>query len=188
MGSQAQTVQGCVHWSLRAGEETQEMGLEDRNLMWQRSLRPLDPGVEDGKKKKPSWNVSSKKISASDVTNREGGSPWTARKPQPRPPRPASPPPPREPTPPPTPSPEPEPAPEPIPWRDRYQFEPLGRRWDGQISSRAPSNRSRMRTSLPSDIIPETDLLMTTLLRPGVAPCCLTRHSASTRTTSVAAA
>ena len=57
------------------------MGLEDRNLMWQRSLRPLDPGVEDGKKKKPSWNVSSKKISASDVTNREGGSLWTARKP-----------------------------------------------------------------------------------------------------------
>lgn len=101
--------------------------LEDRNLVWQRSLRPLDPGVEEEKKKKkPAWNVSSKKNSASDVTNREGGSLWTARKIQPRPPRPASPPPPREPTPPPTPEPEPEPAPAPIPWRDRYQFEPLG--------------------------------------------------------------
>ena len=55
--------------------------LEDRNLVWQRSLRPLDPGVEEGKKKKkPAWNVSSKKISASDVTTREGGSLWTARK------------------------------------------------------------------------------------------------------------
>ena len=58
-----------------------EMGIEDHNLIWQRSLRPLDPGVEDGvKKKKPSWNVSSKKHSASDITTREGGSLWTARK------------------------------------------------------------------------------------------------------------
>lgn len=103
------------------------VGLEDRGLVWQSSLRPLDPGVQDGvRKKKPSWNMSSKKNSPSDITNREGGSLWTARKIQPRPPRPVSPPPPREPTPPPTPSPEPEPAPEPIPWRDRYQFEPLG--------------------------------------------------------------
>lgn len=45
---------------------------------------------------------------------------------QPRPPRPE--PPPREetPSPPPPPSPPPEPQPEPIPWRDKYQFEPLG--------------------------------------------------------------
>ena len=57
------------------------MVMEDKNLMWQRSLRPLDPGVEeDGKKKKPAWNVSRKKNSPSDVTNREGGSLWTARK------------------------------------------------------------------------------------------------------------
>ena len=55
--------------------------LEDRNLVWQRSLRPLDPGVEEERrKKKPAWNVSSRKNSASEVTNREGGSLWTARK------------------------------------------------------------------------------------------------------------
>lgn len=94
--------------------------------MWQRSLRPLDPGVEEGgKKKKPAWNVSCKKNSPSDVTNREGGSLWTARKMPPRPPKPRTPSPPptpKEPTPPPTPPPEPVQ----IPWRDRYQFEPMG--------------------------------------------------------------
>ena len=74
------------------------VGLEDRGLVWQSSLRPLDPGVQDGvRKKKPSWhvswrqqqhvyhyhiirNMSSKKNSPSDITNREGGSLWTARK------------------------------------------------------------------------------------------------------------
>jgi len=59
-------------------------------------------------------------------TNREGGSLWTSRKLPPRPPKPETPPPPKEPTPPPTPPPEPEPVPQQIPWRDRYQFEPLG--------------------------------------------------------------
>ena len=53
---------------------------EDKGLVWQRSLRPLDPGVLDDKKKKPSWNVSRKWNSPSMVTNHEGGSLWTARK------------------------------------------------------------------------------------------------------------
>ena len=57
------------------------MGIEDKNLMWQRSLRPLDPGVEEGgKKKKPAWNVSRKWNSPSMKSNHEGGSLWTARK------------------------------------------------------------------------------------------------------------
>jgi len=99
--------------------------LEDRVLVWQRSLRPLDPGVQEGKRK-PSWNVSRKWNSPSMQTNREGGSLWTSRKLPPRPPKPETPPPPKEPTPPPTPPPEPEPVPQQIPWRDRYQFEPLG--------------------------------------------------------------
>jgi len=101
---------------------------DDKILTWQRSLRPLDPGVEENAKKaKPKWNCSKKWNSPSMVTNREGGSLWTARKLQPRPPRPLTPPP-REETPPPPPAspPPPQPQPQPIPWRDKYQFEPLG--------------------------------------------------------------
>merc|ERR1712045_270262 len=97
-----------------------QMVVEDKIIRWQKSLRPLDPGVEDkSKKPKPKWSGSS----VNSRMEQLGGSLWTARKIQPRPPRPATPP--REPTPPP-PSPPPEPLPAPIPWRDKYQFEPLG--------------------------------------------------------------
>jgi len=99
--------------------------MEDKILSWQRSLRPLDPGVEEANKRpKPAWNCSRKWNSPSLVTNSEGGSLWTARKMQPRPPRPKTPP--RERTPSPPPAPSPPPQPEPQPWRDKYQFEPLG--------------------------------------------------------------
>ena len=55
--------------------------LDDKLQVWKRSLRPLDPGVLDTKRKpRPAWNVSRKWNSPSEVTHREGGSLWTARK------------------------------------------------------------------------------------------------------------
>ena len=53
---------------------------DDKMVNWQRTLRPLDPGAEEGKKKKPAWNVSRKWNSPSMKSNHEGGSLWTARK------------------------------------------------------------------------------------------------------------
>jgi len=91
-------------------------------MKWKETLRPLSPEmVRSGERKvKPSWNVSMKQNSPAEQTHSEGGSLWTQRKMPPRPPRPV------EPTPSPKPA-NPSPPPEPVlPWRDRYQFEPLG--------------------------------------------------------------